>query len=346
MSISLIANPPYNMKWKLPVFAQLQPRFDDCELPPEKNANFAFILTALDKVDMKAVFILPCNVLNGGLKQEKEIRRYLIEKNLIEAVITCPDNMFESTGIATCIIVFNKRKSTTQIELIDMRSTYEVEEREQRGQYGSASHTNRAYKKAVNVFTEEQMDRAINAIEKHTTEKDFSICVSLEDIRKQEYKILPSAYFEIDFEPQPHREYKEIISDLNHVIKEKNGLKITVNESIAKSMGLYETFQMFKESEENNRAMNEMLGFTGEKILAENFIMLSKKAGEIKVENGHKDYISTILISILSMWKQHIMYLNIEENRFLMELRDALLPDLMSGKIDIGEQNEEKRKSE
>ena len=38
----------------------------------------------------------------------------------------------------------------------------------------------------------------------------------------------------------------------------------------------------------------------------------------------------------LQMWKQHIMYLNNEENRYLVELRDALLPDLMSGKIDLG----------
>lgn len=335
MNVSLVSNPPYNMKWKLPVFAQLQSRFNDCDLPPESNANYAFILTALDKVDKKAVFILPCIVLNGGLKQEKEIRKYLIEKNLIEAVITCPNNMFESTGIATCIIVFNKHKSTTQIELIDMRNTYEVEEREQRGQYGGTSHTNRVYKKAVNVFSDEQMKRAIKAIEEHTTEKEFSVSISLESVREKKYDLLPSAYFEIDFEPLHHREYKDIIADLNHVIEEKNGLKLTMNESLAKAIGLYEIFQAFKASEEINKAMNETLGFTGEKIISENFIAMSKKAGELKFENGRKDSVSTILMSILQMWKQHIMYLNNEENRYLTELRDALIPDLMSGKIEL-----------
>ena len=40
---------------------------------------------------------------------------------------------------------------------------------------------------------------------------------------------------------------------------------------------------------------------------------------------------------IFNMWKQHIYYLNIEENRYLVELRDALLPELMSGKIDVSE---------
>lgn len=332
---SCISNPPYNMKWKIPPFAQLQSRFNDCELPPESNANFAFILTALDKVNEKASFLLPYNVLTGGTKQEEEIRKYLIEKNLIEAVITCPNNMFESTGIATCIIVFNKRKSTTQVELVDMRNTYEVETREQKGQYGSTSHTNRTYKKAVNVFSDEQIEHAIKAIEEHTNEKQYSICVTSEDIRKRKYNILPSAYFEVDFEPQAHREYKEIIDDLNHVIKEKNGLKLTINESLAKAIGLYDVFQMFKQSEETAESMNQMLAFTGNKIENEKFISMSKKAGELKFENGSKDSVSTILLSILQMWKQHIMYLNNEENRYLLELRDALLPDLMAGKIKI-----------
>ena len=64
---------------------------------------------------------------------------------------------------------------------------------------------------------------------------------------------------------------------------------------------------------------------------------MSKKAGELKFENGSKDKVSTILMSILQMWKQHIMYLNNEENRYLIELRDALLPDLMSGKINLND---------
>ena len=324
------------MKWKLPIFAQLQPRFKDCELTPESNANYAFILTALSMVDNKAVLLLPCSILTSKLKEEVAIRKYLVDKNLIEAIITCPGNMFESTGIVTCIMVFNKQKTTTNIELIDMSNTCSTETREQRGQYGGNSHTNRVYKKTVNVFTDEQMKRAINAIEKHTNEKGFSVCVSLEKIKDMNYGLLPSAYFEIDFnDSKPHREYGEIIDDLNRIIDEKNGLKLTMNESLAKAIGLYDIFLQFKKSEEINASLNKSLSFTGKSIEKENFIQLSKNKGELKFENGRKDRVSTILMSILQMWKQHIMYLDIEENRYLVELRDALLPDLMSGKIEL-----------
>ena len=112
---SCISNPPYNMKWKIPPFAQLQPRFNDCELPPESNANYAFVLTALDNCNEKVSMILPCGILSSEVVSEKRIRQYLVKKNLIESVILCPDKMFEATSIPTCLLTLNKKKETTHI---------------------------------------------------------------------------------------------------------------------------------------------------------------------------------------------------------------------------------------
>ncbi len=44
---------------------------------------------------------------------------------------------------------------------------------------------------------------------------------------------------------------------------------------------------------------------------------------------------SEILLSILQMWKQHIIFLNNQENRLLDELRNTLLPKMMGGEIDM-----------
>lgn len=345
MSIALISNPPYNMKWKTPVFAQLQPRFNDAGVPPESNANYAFILSALHMIDERAVFLLPCGVLSTENKQEKAIRKQLVDNNLIEAVITCPDKMFESTSIPTCIIVFNKKKTTTHISLVDMRQTFETELREQNGQYGGASHENRTYQKNIKVFTDEHMLKAIDSIKNQSSIPEFSKTVSIQTIADNDYNLIPSRYIEFQELDFKHREYTEIIDDLNRIISEKNGLKITMNETLAKAIGLYDIYLLFKQSEETTEYMNKNLSFTGKKIIKENFITMTKKAGELKFENGSKDKVSTILMSILQMWKQHIMYLNNEENRYLIELRDALLPDLMSGKIDL-EIEEEKECAE
>lgn len=80
MKTALISNPPYNMKWQVPAFAQLQPRFADCYIvPPESNANYAFILTGLEKHD-RCVFLLPTSMMSSKLKEESAIRTWLIEK--------------------------------------------------------------------------------------------------------------------------------------------------------------------------------------------------------------------------------------------------------------------------
>ena len=71
------------------------------------------------------------------------------------------------------------------------------------------------------------------------------------------------------------------------------------------------------------------------KSLAVAVAELSKNKNEITFANNSKENISSILMMIFNMWKQHIYYLNVEENRYLAELRDALLPELMSGKIDV-----------
>ena len=335
MGISLISNPPDNMKWTLPPFAQIQPRFSNCDLPPESNANYAFILSALDLIDSKAVFLLPCGVLSTDDKQEKEIRKYLVEKNLIEAVVTCPDKMFEATSIPTCIIVFNKKKSTRHISFVDMRQTYEMEQREQNGQYGGACHEKRTYKKEVKVFTDKQMQKAIDCIIDKTDIAGFSKSVSAKTIADNDYTLVPSRYIDFQELENSHREYSDIVSDINRITAEKNACKLTINESLAKTLGF--DIALYKSDQEES-GLNELLKKLGtEPLIKQNYFAVSKNKNEIKFENNSKDILSSVLLMILNTWKQHIYYLNNEENRYLAELRDALLPELMSGKIDVSD---------
>lgn len=336
MGTALISNPPYNMKWRLPPFAQIQKRFCDCELPPESNANYAFILTALSLIDDKAVFLLPCGALTTDNVQEKTIRKRLVDKNLIEAVITCPDKMFEATSIPTCIIIFNKSKKTTDIAFVDMRQQYTVEQREQNGQFGGKSHTNRTYVKEVKVFSDEDMEKAIIAIKDRQDIKEFSKTVTYQTVAQNDYMLTPARYLAFAEREIAHRPYVDIVADLNRTIADKNLLKLTVNETIAKSLGLYEFGMIQKQARENAKAMNDGVGkLMGCEILVDDYISLTKNKGEIKFENNSKDELSTIFLSILQMYKQHIIYLNNQENRYLAELRDALLPDLMSGKLSV-----------
>ena len=244
MKKTLISNPPYNMKWEIPPFAQIQPRFAKCYVvPPANNANYAFVLTGLEKHD-RCVFLLPASIMSSNQKEEKAIREWLVEENLVEAVIVCPDNMFESTGVGTCIVVLDKNKGHATTEMIDIRNRYVEEIRDQKGQYGGNSHTNRIYQKKIKIIPEKIMEDVMDAIGKRKSIPDFCKPVSIEKIKEDKYSLLASHYLDIQEEEVKHRSYEDIVEDLNRVVREKNACKLTINESLAKGVGF--DIEMYK----------------------------------------------------------------------------------------------------
>lgn len=326
---ALISNPPYNMKWQAPPFAKLQPRFNATEVPPNSNANFAFILTGFAGTD-RGVYLLPCAILSSKVKEEKAIRQWLIESNYVEAVIINPNRMFESTSIGTCILVLDKQKKTATTEMVDLRLKGMQEVRQQNGQFGGSSHENRTYKKTVNVLSSDVMNEALEAIDKRKNITGYSKAVSIEEMKQNNYSLLASSYIEFESVENPHRSYRDIVGDINRITAEKNSCKLTINESLARTMGF--DVELYKDDQKDT-GLNELLEKLGaDKLIKQNYFVTSKNKNEVKFENNSKNILSSVLMMIMQMWKQHIYYLNQEENRYLAELRDALLPELMSGK--------------
>lgn len=116
---AIVANPPFSIKWEPD---EKDERFTMAEgiLAPPSKADYAFILHILHHLaeDGKAVVMGFPGILYRGVREGK-IRKWIIEQNFIEKVIHIPANKFTDTAIATCVIVFNKRKRTTDITFID-----------------------------------------------------------------------------------------------------------------------------------------------------------------------------------------------------------------------------------
>lgn len=325
-----ISNPPYNLKWEHPFFASAQPRFD-LGLPPEKNANFTFVLTTLERCDY-AQFILPNGVLTTSQVDEAAIRKNLLEANLIEAVIAIPDNMFVSTSIPTCVLIFNKNKTTARVAMIDLKTKAETEIREQRGQFGVQNA--RVYKKKFNVLPKDTADFVKEIIKEQQDITDVSKSVTIEEIRKQEYNLSPARYIEHASEEVQHRSFDDIAKDLNRVIDFKNAIKITINENMAKSLGLYDLALDFKAGAEMSKTLSEQMKTIGIAIKTTSVMSLTKNK-ELKIEVKDFERFPEIMSVFANVWKTQMMFLNNEENRLLAELRDALLPELLSGKITL-----------
>lgn len=334
MGTSLISNPPYNMKWQLPFFAQTQPRFADYELPPESNSNYAFILTAINWIDDKAALLLPNGILSTNNKSEIMIKKQLVNSNLIEAVIILPDKMFVSTSIGTCILLINKAKEHKKIIMVDLRKSYHEEQRDQNGQFGGNSHEKRTYHKVFKALSNDVIKKTVESIVKMQDIPEFSKAVTIEEIADNDYVLTPSRYIKFLNKEQPHRPYADIIKNINDIIRTKNSCKLIINESLAKQFGF--DIELYRSEIKNSKDICKMLEeTTGKKLLKDDYIAFTKNKNEICFKSNDKEVLSHLFRFFILRWQQDLDLLNNLENAYLQELRDALLPDLMSGKIDV-----------
>lgn len=110
----VIANPPFSLQnWGSEGWANDPYGRVICGVPPAKNADYAWIqhMVASMKEDTGRVgVVMPHGVLFRGGK-EGAIRECLIRKDLLEAVIGLPNNLFYSTTIPVCLLIFRKQKS-------------------------------------------------------------------------------------------------------------------------------------------------------------------------------------------------------------------------------------------
>lgn len=310
------------MKWQHPFFAQSQERFM-LGVPPQSNANYAFILTALSKQD-KAVFLLPNGVLSTNNKEEQAIKASLVEKNYLEAVISLPDRMFESTSIPTSLLIFNKKKQTSNILMVNASSLATEEVREQRGQVGSKSHTNRVYKKKVNVLSDDAINKVMSLLDKPADEPGLSKVASIETIKEQGYVLTPNRYIEMKQEDMQHSSLEKLSEELNRVSSEKGAVKLTINRKMANDLGLLPLIKLLQESTETSKELNDAFKDEGVSLNTDSIVTLTNSK-TFKIEVKKWDKLPDLIVMFAQMWKQLMINCNNEENRYLMELKDIML---------------------
>lgn len=120
---AIVSNPPYSIKW----IGDDDPTLinDDRFAPagvlaPKSKADFAFVLHALSYLSSKgraAIVCFPGIFYRGGAEQK--IRKYLVDNNFVETVISLASNLFFGTSIAVNILVLAKNKTENKTQFID-----------------------------------------------------------------------------------------------------------------------------------------------------------------------------------------------------------------------------------
>jgi type I restriction enzyme M protein len=212
----IIANPPFNLKEWYSTTGQNCKFALGGELitPPESNANYAWILHIINKLDVNngiAGFLLA----NGALSAEQVIRKKLIEEDKIEAIIILPREMFYSTDISVTVWIVNNNKKakilngrqlrdrTGEVLFVDLR-TWSQNKYEKK----FVTFDEQQIKKVKEIYNSwQEVDRT-----KYKDVPELCKVVTREQLAQKDFSLVPSKYIEfldkdlnIDYEKEMAR---------------------------------------------------------------------------------------------------------------------------------------------
>ncbi|OAU80989.1 type I restriction-modification protein subunit M, partial [Lacticaseibacillus rhamnosus] len=142
--------------------------------------------------------VLPHGVLFRGAAEGK-IRKAIIEKNYLDAVIGMPAGLFFSTGIPTVVLVFKKNRTNRDIFFIDASNNFE------KG-------------KNQNILRDSDIDKIIEAYSKREDVDKYAHKAELDEIVENEYNLNIPRYVDTT-EPEKPIDVVQVVADIKETDK-------------------------------------------------------------------------------------------------------------------------------
>lgn len=233
----VIANPEFNQSgWGADQIDPKDPRVK-YGIPPDSNANFMWIQHFIYHLapNGMAGFVMANGALAVGGK-EGEIRKRIIEDDLIDVIIACPPKLFYNVSLPVSLWFITKNKKngrfrnrTGETLFIDAREIYEPISRRQY------------------TFTDEQIQKIANTVRawrgqkeygEYKDEPGFCKSVTIEEIRKAGYILTPGRYVGIKPEEDDgvpfDEKMKKLKNELEEYFKQSRELEEKIKENLGK----------------------------------------------------------------------------------------------------------------
>lgn len=203
-------------------------------MPPVANANYAWILHMLSKLDVNhgvAGFLLANGALNIG-DAEGTLRKEILERDRVEAIIVLPRDMFYTTDISVTLWIVNMNKKAGKVNGRQLRDrTHEVLFIDLRRWDENIEEIviDKGKKKKKTVLSDAQIAK-IKEVYSNWQSTDTSLysdvpefCKSatFEDIKAKGYSLAPSKYIEFidhDLEIDYEKEMARIQAEMRDII--------------------------------------------------------------------------------------------------------------------------------
>ena len=252
----IMANPPFNLKrWWTDTLTK-DSRWTGYGVPRESNANYAWILHMISKLDVNhgiAGFLLANGAL--GDSDDDEIRRNILIKDKVETIIVLPRDMFYTTDISVTLWILNMNKGAGEVngrKVRDRRGEILFMDLRTWNENVGVIEIDKGKSKKKTILTKDQIKR-IKTIYNNWQSVDTSLYVDVPElcksvktrkwfkengeeglsVERQGWVLTPSKYIDfidhdldIDYESEMTRIQNEMKAVL---VKEKASQKMLVN---------------------------------------------------------------------------------------------------------------------
>ena len=215
---AIVSNPPYSVKWigsEDPTLINDERFAPAGVLAPKSKADFAFVLHALSYLSSKgraAIVCFPGIFYRGGAEQK--IRKYLIDNNYVESVISLAPNLFYGTSIAVNILVLSKHKTDNKTQFIDASKLFK-------------SQTNN------NILTDTHIEEIIKVFDSKADMEYFSTSIDNTQIADNDYNLSVSSYVEAE-DTREIIDITKLNAELKTTVEKIDKLRDEIDKIVAK----------------------------------------------------------------------------------------------------------------
>lgn len=223
----IIANPPFNVSDWSGEALRNDARWQ-YGVPPAGNANFGWVQHFLYHLAPQGLagFVLANGSLSSNSGGEGDIRRRLVDEDLVECIVMLPKALFLNTGIPACLWFLRRGKTQrkNQVLFIDASEVgYMVNRRNRAFTSEDIQHVADTYSKWFNGDNYEDI-------------KGFCKSASLEDIQKHKYVLTPGRYVGIPDEADDGIPFEEKMEKLTTQLSEQMSEAKRLDQEIAKQL--------------------------------------------------------------------------------------------------------------
>jgi type I restriction enzyme M protein len=234
----ILANPPFNdSDWKGELLR------DDARwkygVPPVNNANFAWVQHFIHHLAPRGVagFVLANGSMSSGTGNEGEIRRNIVEADLVDCMVALPAQLFYNTMIPACLWFIARDKLNSkfrdrrgEVLFIDARKLGVMVDRRHRE---LATEDIRRIADTYHAWRGELVN---GSAVKYVEVAGFSKAAKLGDIRKQSYVLTPGRYVETEEEEEDEEAFEEKMKSLTANLSEQLQESHELDEEIKRNL--------------------------------------------------------------------------------------------------------------